>query len=90
MREYAQALANEVVLQQENHIKAAITFAIGDGWLIGDISGRGEMVKYPDGREVFVFDGKPMLEFGPIEFRQERQGQSFKLVACRNVRQLYA
>ena len=74
-------MAEGVIAQKEEQIKAAIDYMIGEPWSINDIAGRGEMKIYPDKTEVFVFDGVELIRFYPIETITEQKGIStfFKL-----------
>jgi hypothetical protein len=63
-----ETLMERQVRQKEELIKTAI--GINDNAILLDLSSvprRGQRNVFPDGREVFVWDGKPIIEFYPIE-----------------------
>lgn len=82
-------LSFEIVTQKEELIKEAINFMIGSQWTIKDITGRGEILYYPDKTEVFVFDGKSLIRFYPCESETERRGESMFLRWTQNYELLY-
>lgn len=58
--------AKELSDKKDSLIKEAITFMIGEDWVLEDIKRRGTFGIFPDGKEVFSFDGRSLLEFHGI------------------------
>lgn len=64
-------LSKDILQQKEKIIFKAITHVLGDGWVIEDTNGRCTMEYHYNEREVFLFDGIPMVEFYPPEYDAE-------------------
>lgn len=87
--EQRDALARSVVAQRDELAKAAIDFKLGRiDWTVEEIKGRGELIKYPDGRVVFEFDKAALLEFHPASWWSEKVDHVEKLVASQHYRVL--
>lgn len=61
---------------------------LGAGWKYAEIRTRGTMTTYPNGREVFSIDGKPLLEFWPVELTEEKTEMGWKIHASQRYRAL--
>jgi len=76
--------------EKDSLIRNAITFILGDNWTIKSITGRCEIQITPDKREIFCLDGKPLLEFYPIETFIDHKDLGVSMKASQKYRKLYA
>ena len=68
IEEFIKVLMENHSAQKDKLIKTAI--GTNNDWVLFDLSQiakRGQRNIFPDGREVFIWDGKPLIEFYPIE-----------------------
>lgn len=67
-KEITARLARYIGGKREELIRAAINYKIGhDHWTLEDINKRGNFMIYPNGDEVFQFDGEDLILF-PFRF----------------------
>lgn len=69
IKEHVKALIKSQIAQKEEIIKKAI--GISNYFIIlnsEQISKRGQINIFPDGRELFIWDGKPIIEFYPPKY----------------------
>ena len=86
--ELSDQLADNVREYRDRLIKNAITFVLGPGWKDIDIRCRGRFLKYPDGKEIFVFDGKSMIEFHGFDTKIDK-GDFTKIEIVIKYKELY-
>ena len=62
----------------------------GEGkWTVENLAPRGQFGRYPDGSQIFQFDGVPIFEFGPVTMVTLNKGHgSIEYKVRRDVRKL--
>jgi len=71
-------LVNTLSKQRDEIIAKAINSIIGDNWCADDLIGRGEFITLNDGSDLFMFDGKPLINF--MKPKSEFDGFNFKSI----------
>lgn len=77
-------LAYEMAMRKDELISNSITTALGYSvWKLIDVVHRLNVVICKD-REIWIFDGRPLVEFLPLELKIIQEGVSTKAVATQS------
>lgn len=86
---FSSQLATELARSFDAIVRSQISGVLGhDNWTPGEMAPRCEIRCYPDGREVFSFDDRALVEFYPIKVETEYKNSSARLIATRPYRML--
>lgn len=85
----AQQISRSLLQQKEELIREAINHVIGREWHFDEIIDRCRHMIKGSGKEVYFFDGVPVLEFGRPSFSVVEENQSKRVFAKVNCKKLY-
>lgn len=86
--DYTRPAMQSMVQQKEDSIRKVLDNLMPQ-WTLFDVARRCTFVRYPDSpNEFLLLDGKPIMEFFPLETETTQEGDSYVMRVTQNVRRL--
>lgn len=87
LEDYTRRLAGGLGQQYEAELRNLLDSEC-PGWTLEIAKARCHISREPSGVEVFYLDGRPLMEFHPIEIETEQSEEGWRVVATRRFRDL--